>query len=148
MGVITNKKRFRQEDLQENESKAIVTSLILLKELGYKLEKPLEEQPEAYKDWDFIVSYKGEDVPVEVERKRVWWGSTFPYRTVDVPYRKKHTKSKLFIMFNKECDTAAITKTSNILSSEVITKNTTYTSNERFFSVPLDKWKFYDMSQK
>jgi len=148
MGVIKNIKKFNQRDLEENDGKAKELAVRILEVEGFELKIPLEDQKEAYKKWDFVMLYKNRLIPIEVERKKVWSGLPFPYSTIDIPYRKKDSWSKVFVMVDLKCETAAITRTSNILSSELITKNTTYTSNEKFFSVPLDKWRFYEMSQK
>ena len=145
MGAITSNKKYSEKDKEESDMMAKVAAIKFLEGHGYVLGVPLKDQAERYKAWDFVMQWKGIDVPIEVERKRVWKSSTswLPYNTIDIPYRKKDTQSKLFVMVNESAEALAICKTSDILSSEVKVKDTTYTSGEKFFAVPTDKFKFY-----
>lgn len=145
MAGIGSSKTFSEKDLKENDDIAKKVALCHLLNKGYTLTTPLERQIERFKDWDFEVEYKGVKVPVEVERKKVWKSNTswLPYETIDIPYRKKDSKSVLFVMTNRDCKAIAVCKTSDILTSPVKTKNTTYTANERFFAVDKSKFRFY-----
>ena len=100
---------------------------------------------EMYKDADICALWQNKTVFVECEVKTVWnkSGRWQGFKTVDVPYRKKDSKSNLFVMLNTHLDTLAVTLTANILQSPLTIKNTVYTSGELFFAVPVHCFKFY-----
>jgi len=113
----------------------------------YSMISSLEEQKEKYKEHDFEIFLINPftKIAVEVERKKVWTksGKWQGWNSIDVPYRKKDSKSNLFIMINKNFDTLAITNMKNILNADVYQKKTIYTNEESFFKVDINKFKIY-----
>jgi hypothetical protein len=108
---------------------------------------PLSRQKELYNEGDFYILFESERkrVTVEVEQKLSWTkqGKWQGYPTIDIPYRKRKSKSQLFVLLNSDRNTAAVTRTINVLNSPVSKKDTKYTKGEAFFRVPVDAWKFY-----
>ena len=133
-------------DENDNISKSVAIDF-LLSTGYYKMEIPIEEQVELYKKQDFEISLisNNRKVKVEVERKKVWTkkGRWQGFPTIDVPTRKNKSEADLFIMINYECDTLAVTLMKHVLSSNISSKRTIYTSKEDFFNVDLNKFKFY-----
>jgi len=142
---MSNYKKFSKELYDENDKLAKNTACDFLISKGFILEIPLDEQKEIYKKGDFYIKLKNSNVLVEVERKKVWKksGEWEGWSTIDIPYRKKDSKSNIFIMVNNSCDTIATIKTEKILESKVQTKDTKYTTDEKFFNVNLDNFYFY-----
>ena len=140
-------KKFSQKLYDENDMSAKLIGVNYLENTGlYKLSDKLSEQPEQFKKLDFQITLlkNNRTVNVEVERKKVWtkdftWQG---YNTVDVPHRKKDSKSDLFIMTNFNVNTIAITSMKKVLNSPVSAKKTKYTNNELFFNVSLSDFKF------
>jgi len=124
----------------------------LTKGFGWKLDTPLEQQPEAYKDWDFqILDQDGNLRAVEVEYVHTWLdrGRRPPrWPNMSVPYRKAQSKAQVMVRVNHYGDTVCYTAMRNVLASPVETKRTLNsrsgetTVNEPFFSVPHSKWSF------
>lgn len=138
-------KKFSRDLYDENDRLAKDIACEFLVSKGMILEIPLNEQSEMYKMGDFYIKYKNSNLLIEVERKKVWYkhGEWQGYDTVDIPYRKKDTKSNVFIMVNNSCDTIAVIPTKKILSSNIQTKDTIYTQNEKFFKVNSSDFNFY-----
>ena len=138
-------KPFDKKLYDENNDLAInvVKSYLLSTGLYGLYQRPLEEM---YKEGDYymVLLSTGQRVLIEVERKVVWDSDSFfkKFNTVHIPYRKKDSKSQIFAMVNKSCNQIAITHMSKVLSSPVVSKNTKYTENEKFFEVNLDQFKF------
>lgn len=110
------------------------------------LDIPIEEQEEKYTEYDFQIRNSNNKIKtVEVEVKRVWKGLEFPFSTVDVPYRKRKSQADIFIMFNEDCSTLLICDMSTILNAKTKTKDTIYTNNEKFFSIPLSEFGVYEI---
>lgn len=121
----------------------------------FALDIPLEEQGEAFKTRDFYVTelQTGNKVLCECEVKAVWtksgeWQNMY-WGSIDIPYRKKNSKSSLFFVLNSKLDTLAVIKREDLFASAVGYKNTknsytgTRTAQEPFFQVPLSKIAFY-----
>ena len=141
-------KKFSQELLEQNDGIAKLLSINFLESTGkYKLIVPLNEQKEAYKEYDFqMFDYINNiNITVEVERKKVWVkkGKWQGWNTLDVPFRKKDSHADIYIMVNNSCDTIAATKMKRILDSPTSYKKTIYTTNEKFFNVELKEFNFY-----
>lgn len=90
---------------------------------------------------DCLVGKDEKKVAIEVERKVVWrrrdnWEG---YPTVRVPYRKRHSKSDIYIMIN-EPSTCMIICDMHQLKQSPLTKYTTqaYNIEEDFFAVPIE----------
>ena len=104
-------------------------------------------QEEQYKDYDMLLTdnVTGKDLTVEIEVKNVWTKSHEwqGWDTVDVPYRKRESIADRYAMFNKHMDTLLLADMSAVHESRVVTKNTIYTKNERFFAVGLDSFQMW-----
>jgi hypothetical protein len=147
---MANTKPFSKELYAENNSIAIVVSHNYLISTGhYRSEQHPLDQPETFKNSDFslIRTKDGGEVRVEVERKKSWKksGEWEGFRTLDVPTRKRESKSDLFVMTNRNCDTIAVMKMKDVLESPTYEKDTIYTEKEEFFAVDLGKVKFISM---
>jgi hypothetical protein len=141
-------KPFSKDLYDENDFKSKEVAKEFLESTGfYSMLNPLEEQKEKYKEHDFEIFLINPftKITVEVERKKVWTksGKWQGWNSIDVPYRKKDSKSNLFIMINKNFDTLAITNMKNILNADVYQKKTIYTNEESFFKVDINKFKIY-----
>lgn len=141
-------KPFDLELYKENDRIAKITAVNFLESTGkFKLEVPLDEQPERFKKADFAIKYipSNRDYLIEVERKVVWnkSGEWQGWTTLDVPTRKRHSSATLLIMINKHLDTLAVMLMSDVKKADVYAKPTYLTSIEEFFAVSLDKVLFY-----
>ena len=132
---------------KENDPKSRKIGVKFLEWLGYhKLIIPLSEQKEKYKDCDFEMLHltDNKNVGIEVERRAGFWKEgKFPFSTITIPYRKSNNKSELYIIINDSYSQIGITPMKNILKSKVIKKKTPRQSDEKFFEVDIQYWKFY-----
>jgi len=144
-------KPFSHTDYLENDRKGKVLALRFLEWTG-RFKDLTIPQRELFKDGDIGAFHIKSDKPilVEIERKLPWRRSGYwqGYPSIDIPYRKKETKSELYIMVNYYWDTIAVTGTSRVLASPVYSKNTrcsggVETIGEKFFKVDLHHWFFY-----
>jgi len=140
-------RNFIRSSYDEHNQKAIATAQQFLLSQGLESRVPLTEK---YKSYDFIASFNGTDLPVEVEVKTFWnTTSKWNYRcgdSVHVAERKKDSDSAMFIMINNLHDTLIMCSMHTIKSSPVVQKNTVNMKNEDFFSVPLSSFKMYTKS--
>lgn len=135
-------KTFTKELMDRHDPPAKKTVQSLLNQMGYKV----TNEDEAYGSHDFIVEKDGNEYKVEVEQKTAWKNLAFPYSTLDVAYRKHTSKADLFFEVSSNCRAVAGCPMRTVLGSPVIRKNTCLgTVNEPFFSVPIEKFKFYDL---
>lgn len=144
-------KPFSSELEKENNSLSIVVAFNYLISTGhYTYDKNPLDQPQVFKDSDFTIirSKDAKPVKIEVERKKSWKksGRWEGFKTLDVPARKRESKSDIFVMTNYNSDTIAVMKMKDVLDSPTYKKDTIYTEDEEFFAVPLDKVKFVCMS--
>lgn len=145
-----NTKPYSKELDDENNSLSIVVAFNYLMSTGhYKYDVNPLDQPQAFKDHDFIIlkSKDSKPVKIEVERKKSWKKSGMwqGFKTLDVPARKRESKSDIFVMTNYNSDTIAVMKMKDVLNSPIYEKDTIYTKKEQFFAVPLDRVKFVSM---
>ena len=150
---MNNTKPYSKQLDSENNFLSVVLAFNFLISTGhYYYESNPLEQPQAFKDFDFTMlrSKDGKQVRIEVERKKSWKksGEWEGFKTLDVPARKKDSKSDIFVMTNLNCDTLAVMKMKDVLQSPIYEKDTIYTKKELFFAVPLDKIKFVTMNWK
>jgi hypothetical protein len=79
----------------------------------------------------------------EVEVKHNWKGDQFPFSSVHFSGRKKKflkdPDSVSFVMLNHELTHALIIKGYILAKSQLVTKDTIYTTNEKFIEVPVEK---------
>lgn len=150
-------KKFSKEDhaISDPLSRQYAVEALQQIDPKFHLVTPLTEQKEEYKKWDFTIMYGDKPITVETEHKIVWVSTdgTFKVRlkndsirafnTIDVPTRKWESEADLFIMFNAEFNVLALTEMKNVLEANTTTKSTTVTRGEIFFSVSLDKFRFY-----
>ena len=140
-------KPFDRDLYNQNDIRAKQEAVNLLQDHGFKLETQLQDQQEQYKKWDLYITRTQDQkvITVETEVKRVWdrSGVWQGFQTIDIPHRKKHSQANVFIMFNKQLNTAAISTMHLIHQSPVTVKDTIYTAGERFFNCPLEIFRFY-----
>lgn len=105
---------------------------------GYKI----IDDGEHYCDYDYAIQ-KDKIYYVEVEQKACWYGTTFPFTTMDVPARKATSKADIFIQINNLGNALNICPMINVLTAEKYRKNTKYSSNEVFFAVKPDKFNTF-----
>ncbi len=137
-------KKFDKALYEENNQLAIDTVVSMLESRGNKVILPDREYYQSH-DFKFISRNTGIHYKAEVERKKVWKksGTWEGWKTVDIPHRKVHSKSDYFFMVNEPCDTILVCSMEDIKFSPVSEKNTIYTSGERFFNVPFEKFYLY-----
>lgn len=92
-----------------------------------------------------------ENYNVEVEIKKIWKDSYFPFASVQLPYRKQKytegTKPTVFFILRKDCK-EAFTFPSTVLAdlTPVEVPNKYVTSGELFFQVPVSLGKFIGLT--
>lgn len=131
-------KRFDVNLYNENDPAKFI-ALEYLKKKGMKA----EINPNKF-GVDIIVNDK---IGCEVEVKLGWNGEKFPFDTLDLSERKQkfvleyeRANKPLFLMiFNKEKNRALLVNRKSMKPVRLITKKTKFTSNERFFRIPLDE---------
>lgn len=148
---MSNTKQYSKELDKENNTLAIVIAFNYLMSTGhYTYDSNPLDQIQAFKDHDFILLRKKDSKPIsiEVERKKSWKksGQWEGFKTLDVPARKRESKSDIFIMVNYNSDTIAVMKTKDVIESPTYTKDTIYTESEEFFAVDLSLVKFVTMN--
>jgi hypothetical protein len=133
-------KRFNRTLYEQYDTLGKSTAIHFLGQLGYTL----HDDAEAYKSHDLIMKDKdGKLIKVEVEVARAWKDTMFPFRTTTIPYRKKDSKSDVFIQTSLNGNALIFCPMKQVLEADVITKNTIYTNDERFFSIPISKLRQY-----
>lgn len=91
---------------------------------------------------DVLAKKRKLDYAFEVEVKHNWTGAEFPYDTVHFSARKekfldtKDGRQTYFVMLNNDLTHALMVPSSVLESSQIVRKDTKYTSNEEFISVP------------
>lgn len=113
--------------------KGIAVATHFLKQCGFEF----VDATECYKSHDFIVHKNGSDYKIEVEISARWNTLAFPYDTMSVPFRKKDSKADIYIRMNANGSSLFACPMKQVFKSPVITKNTCYTTGEKFFNVPV-----------
>jgi hypothetical protein len=137
-------KKFDQKlcDQSDPKSKALIYSFLRQRFPSIYELIPISDQTEAYSMYDLEIVDKrsGSNVYLEVEQKIVWFnrGMWQGWDTVDIPYRKRSSKADFFFLINKWFDTFLVIEMDVVKGSRLIYKNTKYTSEEPFFSVPVE----------
>lgn len=77
----------------------------------------------------------------EVEVKKAWSGTEFPFQTVHISARKLKfaEPGNRFVMLNAEMTHALVFKGEDVRDARVITKSTIYTENEKFIELPIER---------
>ena len=117
----------------------IETAIHFLAQHGYNV----TDRTEVYKDWDFRVEKDGKSYGVEVEVTNKWEYKMFPYPYMSVPHRKKDSKADFYVRVNKHGNALIWIPMAQVLSAPVITKNTCYTSAEKFFNLKSSSLPLY-----
>ena len=78
---------------------------------------------------------------IEVEVKHAWWGADFPFSTLHYAARKlrfveSHVPTHFFTI-NEQRTHALVVAGHHLLNSPIVVKQTIYTEQERFVSVPI-----------
>lgn len=103
----------------------------------------LVDETEAYRSHDLIFAKNGVETKVEVEVNRRWHGRYYPYFTVTVPFRKRFSKADLYIMISSNGEALLTVPMKDVLRANTIVKDTCFTTQERFFSLPINSVTFY-----
>lgn len=103
----------------------------------------LVDDTEAYRSHDLIFMKDGQPIKIEVEINRRWQKRYYPYTTITVPYRKRYSKADLYIMISKNGEALLTIPMKDVLRADTIVKDTCFTTQERFFSLPISSAKFY-----
>ena len=125
--------KFSRELYNQYNDFGIKTATSFLTSQGYRFVNAIE----GYKSHDFIVEKDGKQYKIEVEVSRIWKKQPFPFKTMTVPYRKKDSQAHFFVQTNVFGNYLNFCPMSVVKGSEIIVKDTCYTTNEKFFSVPL-----------
>ena len=110
-----------------------------MKQEGFEL----LDDTEAYKSHDLIFVKNEIPTKVEVEINRRWNSRYYPYETLTVPYRKRYSKADLYIMISKNGEALLTIPMKDVLRADTIVKDTCFTTQERFFSLPISAVRFY-----
>lgn len=127
-------KPFSQTLYNENNQKGIHIATHFLTQQGYEFVNDIE----SYRSHDFIVKKDNKFYKVEVEVSNIWKNTSFPFRSMTVPYRKQHSQADLFIQTNMFGNYLNFCPMSVVKGSGIIRKDTRYTTNEPFFNVSLN----------
>lgn len=130
-------KKFSQDLYDQNNNFGIKTATQFLQSQGYTFINDIE----AYKSHDFIVEKDNKQYKIEVEVSRIWKDQKFPFQSMTVPYRKQYSQADFFIQTNVLGNYLNFCPMSTVKGANIITKDTCYTTNEKFFSVSLSKVK-------
>ena len=131
-------KPFNYKLYKENDTRGKMAVKKFLESTG---EVSVKVNPNTYEIDLIAIDKTGMEFYIECEVKLGWKGELFPFDDVRIPYRKvKYAfPGALFFVLNEECTFALWTVSSNVVSSPVGIVPTKYTSNEKFFKVPLEK---------
>lgn len=127
--------KFSQDRYNQFNDFGIKTATSFLESQGYRFINATE----SYKSHDFIVEKDGKNYKIEVEVSRIWKQQPFPFKNMTVPYRKKDSQAHFFIQTNVFGNYLNFCPMSIVKSSDIIMKDTCYTTNEKFFNVSLSK---------
>jgi hypothetical protein len=135
------RKPFSKKSYNRNDPRAMKKIKEILKDTTLKL---IEHEDRFGKD--ITVYEKGKFLGhIEGEVKEVWRDVPFPFRDVQVPFRKfKFTNNTLFVMFNDSLN-QHIVMTGKVLKTSSVRELVNKKSNgklEPFFAVPLNKVLF------
>lgn len=103
-----------------------------------------DNQREAFASYDLVSLLNDQSLFHEVEVCPTWI-THFPYHTRSVPYRKYTSLADFYYMVNHDGTKIAVTEMDNIKRSPVIRKNTTRSTDEQFFNVSLQFFRFYEL---
>jgi hypothetical protein len=111
----------------------INTAIHFLTQMGFSV----VNRDEAYKSHDVIMEKNGKQCLVEAEVTEKWTRTAFPYTFMSVPHRKKDSNADYYVRVNAHGNALFFCPMKDVLTAPVITKNTTYTVNEKFFNLPV-----------
>lgn len=137
-------KRFDPQLWAENDEKARTAVKNLFKDSEYRI---LDNKAKRGVD---LLGYKNNELAfhVETEIKQAWKDKEFPYKTVQIPERKRKyavlgTKPTYFVMFNKDQTSYLVIRDADLLASPVVEVPNRYVyQGEKFFQVPIEKVQF------
>jgi hypothetical protein len=89
------------------------------------------------------VEKNGKQCLIEAEVTEKWTRTAFPYTFMSVPHRKKDSNADYYVRVNAHGNALFFCPMKEVLAMPVITKNTSYTINERFFNVPVSTLTLY-----
>jgi hypothetical protein len=137
-------KPFCQKNYNANNGVGIQTALQLLIDNGFSVKDKGDK--EAFSSHDCIVSNGKDDILIEAEKSNVWFRN-FDWdgrEEVSVPERKHRSKSKLFIMCNKDMNACIVGLMETIKKSPVRTRYVKSSNMEEpFFYTPISQFDVY-----
>jgi hypothetical protein len=110
---------------------------------------------QGYKAWvnpdqygiDVLAEKDLQSYEFEVEVKHNWNGFSFPFDEVHFAARKlkvaKNSPTNFFVMLNHQKTRGLMVNGKDFLESNIVTKSTIYTANEKFVEVPISKVTFF-----
>ena len=147
---MAQRKPFSKQAYARNDASGKKAVLRFLKNQGLEA----WENPDLY-GIDLIVngtSHAGkvfDNMQIEVERRAIWNGDTFPYDTVHIPERKTKFLKKgpmLYAVVNKFYNKVIFCPDSIIRQySPMEVPNKAVSHNEFFYNVPIRYWTLYDI---
>lgn len=142
---MTTRKRFDKELYDESDTAARSVGKKYWRSFGYEV----TDNPDRY-GADLLVNTGWEEFYSEVEIKRVWSGSSFPYDTLQIPQRKQKftelDKPCVFMVFNKEQTHGFVCSSDQLKQSPVVEVPNKYVyKGEMFFQVPVSKLLFVEV---
>ena len=107
--------------------------------MGYTMVNDVE----SYTSHDFIVEKNGKLFKVEAEVTRKWTDREFPYTNMSVPYRKHDNNADFYVRVNAGGNALFFCPMRQVHSAPIITKNTSLTTDEMFYNVPVKDLTLY-----
>lgn len=147
--MLTDKKVFNAEDAEWS-SRAERELRGWLRSHGYKY----DQFPNGKFGFDGKAHNEFEEFIVEIERRKPsrkgWTQGSFPFRTVDIPTRRRPSVEKqcLFFTFRADVRAAVVVFPKSIREDRTKRKNTTVTRCEEFFAVPMGEVLPIDLTEE
>jgi hypothetical protein len=98
---------------------------------------------------DLLAEHEGKTFGIEVEVKHNWQGRRFPFSSIHYAARKvKFLESAnivYFVTVNDERTHLMLTSSEDMEGLKLVKKDTSYTSNEWFLEVPIDRCYQYEL---
>lgn len=106
------------------------------------------DEDEGYSSHDIVFEKDGKQRRVEVEITNCWKYGMFPFPSHHISCRKRLSRADTFVQCNNKGTAIAVCDMSVVLNGSIVKKNCRMpdgrmTCNEPFFSVPVEKMKYY-----
>lgn len=137
-----NSPAFSRDLYNKHDTPAKLKAKNFFKQFGFT---PVPDDKEHYSKFDFQMEWNDKVRSVETEVKCCWYGTSFPFRTMDVAGRKANSTADWFVQFNCNYTALAVCPMEFVKQSEKYRKDTKYSKDEIFFAVELDKINLYKL---